>query len=80
MLVGVKNDDGSFDQITGVVSSNLVLASSVNATIWIEITEKEKWVKSMEGRRLSVVSLTSEPDFRDGFRNWIKTRVVVILR
>ena len=29
----------------------------------------------MQARRLSVCSLSGEPDFRDGFRNWIKTQV-----
>merc|ERR1711892_327577 len=28
----------------------------------------------MQSRRLSVCSLSGEPDFRDGFRNWIKTQ------
>ena len=29
----------------------------------------------MQARRLSVCSLSGEPDFRDGFRNWIKNQV-----
>ena len=30
----------------------------------------------MQASRLSVCSLSGEPDFRDGFRNWIKNQVL----
>jgi hypothetical protein len=32
----------------------------------------------MQARRLRVCSLSGEPDFRDGFRNWIKNQVLKV--